>query len=75
MAGGNETGNGAFERALVPGTRPGERVLLSDTRQGEQLTGFTGTNFPDLSRVDVDALHDVVLGEIDRRKSIQDQRR
>ncbi|WP_119622064.1 hypothetical protein [Mycobacteroides abscessus] len=72
---GSENDAGGFEQVLMPGTRPGERVLVSDTQQGERLAGFTGRNFPDLSKVDVEALHDVVLSEIDRRKSIQDQRR
>ncbi|SHY08330.1 Uncharacterised protein [Mycobacteroides abscessus subsp. abscessus] len=75
MVGGSDNNGGVPEQVLVPGTRPGEQVLVSDTRQGERLTGFTGRNFPDLSKVDVDGLHDVVLGEIDRRKSIQDQGR
>lgn len=72
---GSENDDGGFEQVLMPGTRPGERVLVSDTRQGERLAGFTGRNFSDLSKVDVDTLRDVVLSEIDRRKSIQDQRR
>lgn len=72
---GSENDDGGFEQVLMPGTQPGERVLVSDTREGERLAGFTGRNFSDLSKVDVDTLRDVVLSEIDRRKSIQDQRR
>lgn len=70
---GSANNSGESDRVLVPGTRPGERALVPDTRPGEQLAGFTGITFLDLSKFDVDALHGVVLGEIHRRKSIQDQ--